>query len=134
MGKGQIALEYVTTYGFLLVIVGIMFAYAFINFNESMKRSKADTAVELLAQSADQVYALGPGNVVYVEIDVPQGVQSIEYYGRHVNLRMVTLAGTTDVPAWSRGNLTPGTIDPGQGRKKIRVETVDSNVVFTELS
>ena len=60
--RGQVATEYMLLIGFLLAIVGVASAYALFFYIESFKVSEARNTVTLLAETADQVYAWGPGN------------------------------------------------------------------------
>ena len=76
--KAQVATEYLLITGFILVAVTLIFAYAYISNNQNIKISQASTAFDKMVNAADLVYALGPGNIQYVEVVFPQGIVSIQ--------------------------------------------------------
>ncbi len=75
--KAQVATEYLLITGFILVAVTLIFAYAYISNNQRIKISQTSTALDKMVNAADLVYALGPGNIQYVEATFPRGIESI---------------------------------------------------------
>ena len=76
--KAQAATEYLLITGFVLVAVTIIFSYAYISNNQNIKISQTSTALDKMVNAADIVYALGPGNIQYVDVTFPQGILSIK--------------------------------------------------------
>lgn len=75
--KGQVSTEYLLITGFILVAVTIIFSYSYISNNENIKVSQANTALDRMVNAADLVYALGPENTQFVEIELPVGTKVI---------------------------------------------------------
>ena len=71
--KGQVATEYLLITGFSLVFVTLIFSYSYISNNENIKVSLANTALDKMVNAAGFVYALGPDNNQFVEIEFPVG-------------------------------------------------------------
>ena len=76
--KAQVATEYLLITGFILVAVTLIFAYAYISNSQNIKISQTSTALDKMVNAADLVYALGPGNIQYVEVVFPQGITEIK--------------------------------------------------------
>ncbi len=76
--KAQVATEYIIITGFILAVVTIIFAYAYISNNENIKVNQASTALDKMVNAANLVYALGPGNIQYIEVTFPQGITEIQ--------------------------------------------------------
>ena len=132
--KGQVATEYMLLIGFLLAIVGVASAYALFFYIESFKVSEARNTVTLLAETADQVYAWGPGNALTVNVTLPSGVQEICVKGNLVRLRLSTAGGDNYATGVTIPKLTPNCALPtAEGRYTFRVAVVDNNVTFTEV-
>lgn len=76
--RGQSAVEYLIITSFLLVITGIIFAYSLFIYTDSVSSSTANNAVNSIVNTVDQVYALGPGSTLFVEINIPQNISNLE--------------------------------------------------------
>jgi|GEM_PF-2052611 len=72
----QAATEYLMIAGFLLILIAAAYLYSTTIISNSVDDSKARTAVNNIAKSIDQVYALGPGSKINVIVDLPSGIQS----------------------------------------------------------
>lgn len=76
--KGQSAVEYLIITSFLLVITGIIFAYSLFIYTDSVSSSTANNAVNSIVNTVDQVYALGPGSSLFVNVDIPQNISDLQ--------------------------------------------------------
>jgi uncharacterized protein (UPF0333 family) len=76
--KGQVATEYLMITGFILVAVMLIFSYSYISNNQNIRISQANTSIDRLVNAADLVYALGPDNNQFVEIEFPVGTVKLE--------------------------------------------------------
>ncbi|MFA4855884.1 MAG: hypothetical protein WC634_04860 [archaeon] len=76
--KGQVATEYLIITGFSLVMVTLIFSYSYISNNENIRVSQANTALDRMVNAADLVYALGPDNNQFVEIEFPVGTIALQ--------------------------------------------------------
>ncbi len=129
--KGQTAVEYLVTTSFLLVVTGIIFAYALFIYTDSTVTSTAKSAVSSIVNTVDQAQALGPENVLYTEVEIPANVYDATYFtnpDQNVTvfvLRLQTSAGLSDVARNAKGIFL---VDDAalcmlkhQGRYKVRV-------------
>ncbi len=76
--RGQVATEYLVVTAFILVVVTVIFSFAFVNYDQSIKVAKASDALARMAGAADRVYSLGEGNVQFVGVAFPSGMTAIE--------------------------------------------------------
>jgi hypothetical protein len=72
--RAQIATEYLIVTGVILVIVSIIFAYSYSTSDNNIRVSKAGAALDKLANKANLVYAFGPDNNQFVEVELPTSV------------------------------------------------------------
>ncbi len=75
--RAQVATEYLIITIFLLAIITITFAYSFINYDQNIKITQANNAIDSLINKADYVYSLGPENSQFTWITLPIGTKSI---------------------------------------------------------
>ncbi|MDO8538147.1 MAG: hypothetical protein Q7S21_04635 [archaeon] len=136
--KGQVGIEYLTITAFLLLVAIILFVFGFVTFSETAKRNKADNAVKSLASAANQVYALGPGNIVFVETDFPEGIQSGSTFGQTIQLKLSSVSGTNDVFERTNTKLSIVNLPTLQGKHYFKIEMTntppDYNVLITETT
>ena len=76
--KGQIAMEYFILTVFILVAVSIVFAFSFINYDQSMRIASANEALAKLANTIDLIYVRGEGNAGFTTLTLPNGMDGIE--------------------------------------------------------
>jgi len=76
--KAQVATEYLIITGFILIVVTIIFSYAYISNSQNIRISQTSAALDKMVNAADLVYALGPGNIQYVNATFPQGIKTIQ--------------------------------------------------------
>jgi len=132
--RGQISIEYLVLTGFLLIIVGVMIAFALFSFNESSNLVKAESAIIEIVNQSNWVASLGDGSRVFFEIEVPEGVQSFQINNKQVRMVLNTSAGNTDVFSYAKPNLTPTTFSNNGGRRALSATFVDGNVVVGEVA
>lgn len=135
MKNAQIALEYLVIAGFLLLATGVIFVYSIINLDQNFRLVKADTALSKLSSAAETVSSRGPGNALYVDISLPNEIQSNQLNiiaPNNISLTISTPSGPNERYETTSANLTPATITVTEGFNTIKVEMVDENVEFTE--
>ena len=130
-GKGQVALEYLFLTVMLLIIVGILFVYSLVIYNDNMNLSKAQNYVGQIASAANQVSAWGPGTKVYVEAELPAGVQSVKAQNKSITVRLQVVGGISDIYAFTKAYITPVSLPATEGRKLLKVEMVDANIAVS---
>jgi len=133
--KGQVGIEYGAV---LVLFLFILIPFLYIGITEieiSGQVSQARVAVDSIADSADRVYAQGPGASTTVEIYLPVSVNYASLNGREVNLNLLLpTGGTTDVYAISKGTLS-GSVPTLPGRHVLVVSmNSDGKVYIKEAS
>lgn len=126
--KAQVATEYVLIIGVLLFITIPIFYYALSESKESTRVNQAYDSVNMVAKTADSVYALGAGNKRYVWVNVPEGVVSTYLQDHTIAITLSAFGSNSDFVALTSANVT-GTLPTGQGRYRISVEMLDSGIV-----
>ncbi|MEW6295533.1 MAG: hypothetical protein AB1467_04540 [Candidatus Diapherotrites archaeon] len=129
--KGQVALEYLFLTVLLLIIVGILFVYSLVIYNDSLNSSKAQNYVQQLANAADQASAWGPGTKLYVEAELPGGVQSVIATNKSITVKVQMLGGVSDIYTFTKADITPVSLPTTQGLQALKVEMVDANIVIS---
>ncbi|MCX8195289.1 MAG: VWA domain-containing protein [Candidatus Micrarchaeota archaeon] len=128
MKKAQASMEQLIIIAIALAVIGVAFYVAFNYASDSTKISQAEEAVQKLAAAADRVYALGQGSKEYVTVYLPQDIRTTDVSGKRVLITVGTSAGSTDVFANSKAELT-GAIPTSSGKHRIVVEHLPNGKV-----
>ena len=132
--KAQVAMEYLVLVGFMLFIISIATAYALFTYYENVKISSVRTTVYDLQKASNQVYALGPGNSIFVEFSLPDGVSEDSLaINDFLFYRVQLFSGESDFIVDLKGNITEFDLPTYHGPHTIKVTVVDENIVFTEI-
>ena len=130
---GQISTEYLVIMAFLLIVIGILFAYSLLILNETTKLSMASDAAATLAKTADQVSALGPGTKIHVNANFPTGIAEASISGKLITIKVNVVGGITEVWEYSKADITPTSLPTEAGNYLFRVEMVDGNITITQI-
>src|SRR3989344_1918123 len=108
--KAQIASEYLFILGIVLVVVlFVVGKYAYSRASGESRVITAQRTVDILSQTADDVYKLGQGNQKCAKVEIPKGVvgSSIAYGDFLLRLesggQMTDVVGRADVQQWTYG-------------------------------
>jgi len=107
--KSQISIEYILLIGLILAAVLPIFYYSFTTINNHTKMNKASMIVIKVVETADMLYALGPGSQEAIVIEIPSGVENITIQGKEINLKLRIFTKVSDIFAVSKTNMA-GTI------------------------
>jgi len=77
--RGQASLEYLVLIGVLLVIVALLSGYAFFMYRESLDLNQFQSSMRNLKDGINNVYYLGNGNSLVVEVTIPSNVGGITF-------------------------------------------------------
>ena len=80
--KAQVGMEYMLMTIVVLIAIITTFTYVYLNYSQITRINQLNTAVNTLNNTANQVYAWGPGNVFFTRIELPSGVLALQV--RHV--------------------------------------------------
>lgn len=136
--RGQVGIEYMAILVlFLIILIPVMYI-GMMDIQIEGQTSQARIAVDSIADTADRVYAQGPGSTSTVEVYLPAGMNPARSYinNSEVNINLyLASGGNTDVYAIARGNFTPGNLPTLPGRH-VLVVTMNSigNVSITEAT
>jgi len=76
--KAQIALEYFILTVFILIAVSMIFTFSFLNYDQNSTIVIANETLSKLSKGVNVIYARGKGNTTFVDIDLPNGLESLE--------------------------------------------------------
>ena len=131
--RAQVGLEYLVFTAFLLGMVVILFAYAFVTYSSSLQQAQTTAAVQQLAAAVDFVYAKGPGNAVLVDITLPAGLN--EFRVDH-NAVLATIAqgnGSSSLFSFTKATISPQFLFYQPGIYTLRVSMQDQNVTVQNV-
>lgn len=129
--KAQVSVEYLTIVSVLLIVIGVFFGYSMFTYNQSSQNYSIKTAVDSLAQAANQVHALGPGNVRIVKLTLPEGIDSVSVTQRTIVYELQSQGGINQAWAITNADLN-GSLPTTSGLHIIKVEAINGTVQFTE--
>ena len=112
--KGQAALDYMIISAFSLVLIIPVFYYAVVYSSDSITVAQTTDAVNTLAKAADNTYSLGEGSLSKIQVNVPNGVQSVAISSNIVSMRVATTSGISDVVSVTKAPVN-GSIPTKQG-------------------
>jgi len=76
--RGQIAMEYLLLTAFILISVGAIFAFSFVNYNQNIRVTRANEALAKMSTTADELYIRGGGNTRFINISLPEGLTEMK--------------------------------------------------------
>jgi len=79
--RGQVATENIMIIGVMLVIISALAGYSFFMYNDSVGNAQVQDSLKELRTAVNNVYALGEGNAIVVEITLPNSVTSTQVGG-----------------------------------------------------
>ena len=134
--RAQIGVEYLSLTAFILIAVGIFFAFSLVYFAEVNSNNLSKNATDSLAASANQMASFGSGSSSVVTVDLPDGVQSLDVnYGNEITLVVSTPSGNKVYWSAVDANITPPIVlAKNSGKHLVRVSFVDGNILFQELT
>lgn len=136
--RGQVGIEYMAILVLFLVILIPVMYMGMMDIQIEGQTSQARIAVDSIADTADRIYAQGPGSKTTVEVYLPPGINYANFTNHEVDINLyLATGGTTDVFAIARGNFTPGNLTnstPPLPGRHVLVVTMDptGNVTITE--
>ena len=126
--KGQMSIEYLALLIALLIAVSGILAYSLFVSQQTIGVQKAQDSASVLARSADQVRALGPGSTIFARINLPEGIKAQVIEGKFVGFVFSYADRNTFVFAESKASVM-GDIPLKAGEKTVRVEALPTGGV-----
>ncbi|MFH1587212.1 MAG: hypothetical protein ABID38_05110 [Candidatus Diapherotrites archaeon] len=131
--KAQASMEYLIIIAFLLLAVGLLFVLSLIMFDDSSRFSAAQIAISKLKNAADEVDGLGEGNTRIVEIVLPKGVTAGRGLENVIEFTIGISGTTTSAKEFPNAKVTYVSLPISEGIHFIRVESIDGNVLLSEV-
>src|SRR3989344_4036144 len=127
--RGQSSVEFLTITVFLLGALLLFQIFASAPLEEQITLNKASIAAKKLAQKIDEAYSLGPGTKFFVEIDLPDNIESEFIGSNEFGWTLSTGSGTSDVYELTDAQII-GAIPSVGGIHLIPVEVLFSGIVL----
>jgi uncharacterized protein (UPF0333 family) len=131
--RGQVAIEYITILGFILVTTLVM-TYLFTQHTGALGDAVVEHQVERVAEkivdSAEAMYFLGEPSRTKLKLYFPVGILNASVSGQELVFTVQTSQGHDEVVKYSQVNLT-GTLPTSPGIHYIQVEAQGSQVVVS---
>ena len=132
--RGQVAIEYLVLIIFLLGIVSLAAGYALFIYYDTVRVNQARNVVFQVGKAADQVYSLGPGNSLVIEVMLPAGIETgSNTFGKEITYKVNMHGSPTDFIYETKGDLTPGDLPINEGVHHIEIKVVDANITINEI-
>jgi hypothetical protein len=132
--RGQAAMEYMVMLGFAIAIILPLWLYV----NSSLSDTKGEldvtyarVAVNKIKDAADSVYVQGPPASIYLDLDMPDNIESTSVSGREVQISLNTQGGLAEIYAVSISNLQ-GSLPTRPGRIRVLVKSEGNYTNVTE--
>lgn len=131
-------MEYMVMLGFAIAIILPLWLYV----NSSLSDTKGEldvtyarVAVNKIKDAADSVYVQGPPASIYLDLDMPDNIESTSVgndpSGREVLIKLNTAGGVSQIYAVTIGNVT-GSLPTRLGRIRVLIKAETNFVNITE--
>ena len=105
-GRAQVALEYLLLIGLIIVTTVPFFYYSSTTMMQNIKMNEAITAVNKIVETADFLYALGPGSQEEILVKFPRGTDGIVINENEIILKLEIFNDVSDVVGYSKTSLS----------------------------
>jgi len=129
--SGQVSLEYLVLIGIVLIFIAIASTFAFIAYYDSIYSYQMRSAALTLKEAANNAYALGPDNNLFVDIMLPPDITSARAAGNEIIFVRNVAGGSSESAIIVDANVS-GNLPTTSGFNRIKVSVVDGNVVFSQ--
>ena len=116
-----------TIVGVGLAIILPLFYFSLFYSSQATAQVLASDAVNSIAYSADYLYSLGNQSATTLRIRLPEGIANSAVGSKTILLKLNTTAGTTDVFAVTKANVT-GSLPKKSGYYLIKLQNVNSAI------
>ncbi len=129
--KSQVSFEYLIMVALILAAIAIVYLYVQQQQQIGVGSTQAQVAANTIKVAADNLYAQGPGAKSQITVIFPDNYLPSEssLSSNRILLRIsMPQQGTTDIVAFTRGNIT-GTLPDAGGNRVLSLELLSTGVV-----
>jgi uncharacterized protein (UPF0333 family) len=127
--RAQAAVEYLTLVGLVLIVIAIVSGYGFFMYSESLANNQSIEAQKQVLQLVNDVSALGSGNQLVTNVNIPTTIVSWTINGTSIVMTKNSFnSNTTDLIDFNF--LVLGRLPQSSGGWKIIAKNIDGNVVL----
>lgn len=130
---GQVAIEYLVLFAFLLMVVGVLFAFSFVAVNDSVSFHKIRDSLLRISSAAENISALGEGSMTTVYIELPEHVQSAEANGNYVRISAQYGGSISDFSENSNASFSYSVLPTEAGSHRLLLEVHDGNITVSQV-
>jgi len=98
--KAQIAVEYVmiVSIGLIIILIGSPYLFkTFTAYSDENRISLAKNTVHKIGESADMVFSQGQPAKMKIEVNIPEGIESVSFENKTILFKLKTSSGVNDV-------------------------------------
>jgi len=131
--RGQVAIEYVTILGFVLVTTLVM-TFVFTahtgTLNDAVAGHQIERIGEKIVDTAEAMYFIGAPSRTTLKLYFPPGILNATVSGQELVFFVQTSRGHDEIVKYSQVNIT-GTVPTTAGIHYVQVEAENTRVVFS---
>lgn len=132
--RGQVAIEYITILGFVLVTTMVMtflFTQHTGSLNDSVIEHQVERIGEKIVDTAEAMYFIGEPSRTNIKLYFPQGILNASANGQEIVFIVQTSRGRDEIVKFSQVNIT-GTIPTSAGIHYLQIEAQGAVVAVSE--
>ncbi len=130
--RAQASVEYLTLFGTILIIVALLAGYSLVIYSETLASNQIGSSIKKVEIAAKNVYSLGEGNSLVIEISLPSGVNAFEAVNKHILVEANTFSAVASSIAEFDFNVS-GSLPTSEGTYDIEVKNVNGTVTFNVI-
>jgi uncharacterized protein (UPF0333 family) len=126
----QVSTEYLFVVSFsiamLIPIIALSFSL-FSDYSSTISLKQTVASLQTIIQTAYALYNIGPASTQTIAIQIPDAIQSVDFYSSHVVARILTTRGVEDIILYSPVQLS-GSLPLQKGTYHITLTSYDTYV------
>ena len=133
--KGQVSIEYMLIFGFVIFIVLIILGVAFLystSVKDRIRISQAEGYANKIISSSESVFYSGEPSKATVAVYLPESVENVEVLQNNVFIELRTSSGLNKIAFQSRVPIS-GTLSSNSGVKKVEITANGTSVTILEI-
>jgi len=125
--KGQASVEYLILVGVCLLIITLVSSYSFLMYSTTTTNNEIQTSIKVLENAINEVYSLGEGNSVVVQISFPSDITNITIGNNYLIIQATAFGSTSSSLVEFDSNIS-GSLPSTEGTYDIEVKNINGVV------